>query len=221
MKKYRLLIIGCLIIVSIFILALNTPYDGERSSTISSAKQLKIGANEIGSGWKEENYQYMSDPVEFFEDFVNQIDEIGFNPEEAKKDKERLLEMATKLNESNVKDGSILQLRKLDNEITTSFIELDTFVFNDCNGAMRYFGYINNKNNGTKIAGFGDEAVVVSEKYDSRYVYLVRISNTFVEIIIYDGEEEARAAAEKIVEILNSGDFHKADYPLLAWKSKL
>ncbi|WP_440955842.1 hypothetical protein ACSAZK_02430 [Methanosarcina sp. Mfa9] len=202
MKKYRLLIIGCLIIVSILVLALNAPYNGERSSTISSAKQLKINASEIGPGWKDENYQYISDPVEFLEDFVTQIDEIGFNPEEVKKDKERLLEMATKLNESKVKDSSILQLRKLDNEITTSFIELDTFVFNDLNGAKKYFDYRNNKNNGTRISGIGDEAAVVSEKYGSRHIYFVRISNAFMEIIVYDEEEEARAVAKKIVEIL-------------------
>lgn len=211
MKKYRLLIIGCFIIVLIFVLALNAADSGEKQSTISSAKQLKINANEIGLGWKEENYQYMSDPVEFFEDFINQIDEMEFNsannPEEVKKDKERLLEMATKLNESNVKDGSILQLRKLDNEITKSFIELDSFVFNDCDSAMKYFDYRNNKNNGTKIAGFGDEAVVVSEKYNSRYIYLVRVSNVFIEITVYDEEEEARAVAKRIVEILNSEAF--------------
>ncbi|AAM03919.1 hypothetical protein [Methanosarcina acetivorans] len=204
MKKYRLLIIGCLIIVSIFTLVSNTHYYGEKPSTISSAKQLKIGANEIGPGWKEESYQYMSDPVEFLEDFVNQFDETAFNPEEAKKDKERLLEMSTKLNESNVKDGSILQLRNLDHEITTGFIELDIFVFNDRKGAKKYFDHRIDKNSGTKITGFGDEAAVVSEEHSSRYIYLVQISNAFIEIVVYDEEEEARTVAEKIVEILNS-----------------
>ncbi|MFY1112154.1 MAG: hypothetical protein AB3K77_10805 [Methanosarcinaceae archaeon] len=204
-----------MIIVSIFVLAFNMPHNGERSTTISSAKQLKITAGEIGAGWKEENYQYMSDPIEFLENFVNQIDEIGFNPEEAKKDKERLLEMATKLNESNMKDGSILQLRKSDNKITTSFIELDTFVFNDLNGAKKYFDYRNNKNNGTRISGIGDEAAVVSEKYGSRHIYFVRISNAFMEIIVYDEEEEARAVAEKIVEILHKKSSTKPGLSIL------
>ncbi len=157
----------------------------------------------------------MSDPIEFLENFVNQIDEIGFNPEEAKKDKERLLEMATKLNESNVKDGSILQLRKSDNKITTSFIELDTFVFNDLNGAKKYFDYRNNKNNGTRISGIGDEVAVVSEKYGSRHIYFVRISNAFMEIIVYDEEEEARAVAEKIVEILHKKSSTKPGLSIL------
>ncbi|AKB27109.1 hypothetical protein MSSIT_0390 [Methanosarcina siciliae T4/M] len=204
MKKYRLLIISCLIIVSIFVLALNADDSGEKPSTISSAKQLKITSSEIGFGWKEENYQYIGDPVEFFEDFVNQIDETASNPEEAKKDKERLLEMSTKLNESNVKDGSILQLRKLDHEITVGFIELDSFVFNDRKGAKKYFDYRTDKNSGTKITGFGDEAAVISEEHGSRYIYLVQISNAFLEIVVYDEEEEARKVAEKIVEILNS-----------------
>jgi HEAT repeat protein len=180
----------------------NISHHGSRDSTITDSRQLKINASEIGEWWEEENYYYMSDPVGFFKDFVNQIDESAQNPEGAKEDKERLLEIANELKESDVKDGSVLQLRKAGAETTISYVELDTFVFNKVDGAKTYFDYRDQKSNGTRVSGIGDEATVIPDKYGSHHGYLVRISNAFLEITVYGGEEEeARAVSEKVVEI--------------------
>ncbi|WP_094227592.1 hypothetical protein [Methanolobus psychrotolerans] len=181
----------------------NISHHGSRDSTITDSRQLKINASEISEGWEEENYYYMNDPVGFFEEFAYQVEEVAYNPEEAEQDKERLLEMATELKESDVKDGYVLLLRKMDNGTTMSFINLEVFVFNEVDGAKTYFDYRDQKSNGTRISGIGDEATVISDKYGSHHGYLVRISNAFLEITVYGGgeEEEARAVSEKVVEI--------------------
>ena len=185
----------------------NISTDLGETAKITSAKQLKIDAKEIGAQWSEEQYQYIEDPVIFAEDFVDFIDQITEttqNPEGAEEDKERFLEMATELRKADVKDGSILQLKKKVTEIAVNYIELDTFVFNDVDGAKAYFDYRYQKSDGTKISGIGDEAAVVSDEHSSHIIYLIRISNTYLEVMFLNGEEGTREITEKIVETIQA-----------------
>ena len=80
------------------------------------------------------------------------------------------------------------------------------FIFNDAEGARKFFDYMKNKRNGSwgapqsSISGIGDEAAIYP-----RDGWLVRTSNAFIEVsftrVEYEGKgEEGRIIAEKIVE---------------------
>ena len=183
------------------------PYNGEETSvTINSAKQLKINASEIGVGWEGE-FGYISDPVKTFEEACeyletmkgklkkNITDEEVFQ-ENLEKDKARFLELSDRLREYDVKDGYVLQLNKKIDGFTEGYAEVDVYVFNNIDGADEFFEYMKNKLNGSSISGIGDEAALSSTGYS----YLVRISNAFVQIVVYDEEDVGRIIAEKIVE---------------------
>ncbi|MCK4649293.1 hypothetical protein KAT51_07200 [bacterium] len=206
--KYSLLIMGCVSIAIISIAAsFYMPYYGEETSvTINSAKQLKIEASEIGTGW-EGVFEYISDPVKTFEETCeylesmkeqmkkNKMDEEIFE-ENLKKEKVHFLELSDKLRECGVKDGYVLQLNKKIDGFTKGYAEVDVFVFNNIDGADEFFEYMKNRKNGSSISGIGDEAALSSTGYS----YIVRTSNAFIEVVVFDEKETGRIIAEKVVE---------------------
>ena len=208
-KRYSLLIMGCISIAIISIIAsFYMPYNGEETSaTIESAKQLKISASEIGTGWEGE-FGYISDPVKTFEEACeyletmkgelkkNITDEEVFQ-ENLEKDKARFLELRDKLREYDVKDGYFLFLQKLDKP-PKSLVEADVFVFNNTNGARKFFDYMKNKLNGSSISGIGDEAAI--SKTETTHIWLVRTSNACIKVIVWDGKETGRLIAERIMD---------------------
>ena len=177
---------GCISIAIISIIAsFYMPYHGEEISvTINSAKQLKISASEIGTGWNE-SFNYMSDPVNAIEELHRKVEE---------KD---LLELSIELRRDGVKDGYFLFLQKLDKP-PKSLVEADVFVFNNTNGARKFFDYMKNKTEGTNISGIGDEAAI--SKTETTHIWLVRTSNACIKVIVWDGKETGRLIAEKIME---------------------
>ena len=209
-KRYSLLIMGCISIAIISIIAsFYMPYNGEETSaTIESAKQLKISASEIGTGWEGE-FGYISDPVKTFEEACeyfetmkgelkkNITDEEVFQ-ENLEKDKARFLELCDKLREYDVKDGYVLQLNKKVDGFTEGCAEVDVYVFNNIDGADEFFDYTKNKLNGSSISGLGDEAAI--SKTETTHIWLVRTSNACIKVIVWDGKETGRLIAERIMD---------------------
>lgn len=157
---------------------------------ISSAKQVKIKASEIGMGWNE-SFNYMNNPVNAIEELHRQFEE---------KD---LLELSIELRRDGVKDGYFFFLQKIDKP-PRSLIEVDAFVFNNISGARKFFEYMKNKTKGTSISGIGDEAAIYSTETETTHIWLVRTSNAYIKVIVWDGKETGketgRIIAEKIVE---------------------
>lgn len=165
---------------------------------IKNAKQLKVTANEIGKGWEEEGFYHIRNPIMFLEKLESAIKKAAVDHGTTKTNSKKLLEMAVKLKEANVKDGSILLLRNREGDITKGFIELDTFVFDDIAGSKKYFDYMNKKINSLKIPGIGDEIVISSNGHD----HLFLISNAFVQMKVHSGEknENIGIIEKKIME---------------------
>ena len=209
-KRYSLLIMGCISIAILSIIAsFYMPYNGEETSvTINSAKQLKINASEIGTGWEGE-FGYISDPVKTFEEACeyfetmkgelkkNITDEEVFQ-ENLEKDKARFLELRDKLREYDVKDGYVLQLNNKVDGFTEGCAEVDVYVFNNIDGADEFFDYTKNKLNGSSISGLGDEAAI--SKTETTHIWLVRTSNACIKVIVWDGKETGRLIAERIMD---------------------
>jgi len=190
-KRYSLLIMGCISIAIISIIAsFYMPYNGEETSvTINSAKQLKINASEIGMGWEERVFVY-ADRLKL----VDSLKEFKID------EKQPFLEMATELEKCGIQDGYVLHLRKKTGEPFPDAAVICVFIFNDGEGARKFFDYMKNKRNGSSISGIGDEAAIYP-----RDGWLVRTSNAFIEVsftrVEYEGKgEEGRIIAEKIVE---------------------
>ncbi len=204
MRKMRIIIVVCAVMIFLILTVVYLVHTEER--IIGSAKQLKINASEIGMGGEGE-FGYISDPVKTFEETCeyletmkgklkkNTTDEEVFQ-ENLEKDKARFLELSDRLREYGVKDGYVLQLNKKVDGFTEGYAEVDVYVFNNIDGADEFFEYMKNKLNGSSISGIGDEAALSSTGYS----YLVRISNAFVQIVVYDEEDVGRIIAEKIVE---------------------
>ena len=157
-------------------------YLSSGENEISSAKHLKINGNEIGMLWKEEGFSYESDPISHLK--------------RVKADKELFLEMASKLREYGVKDVYVLQLNKKVGKVTEGYAEIDVYVFNNIDGAEKFFNYMKNKMNGSSISGIRDEAAISSTEYS----YLVRTSNAFIQVVVFDGKDVKGIIAGKIVE---------------------
>ena len=151
---------------------------------ISSAKQVKIEATEIGTGWNE-SFNYMKDTVNAIEELHRKVEE---------KD---LLELSIELRRDGVKDGYFLFLQKLDKP-PKSLVEVDAFVFSNISGVKKFFDCMKNKTNGTSISGIGDEAAISST--ETTHIWLVRSSNAYIKVIVWDGKETGRIIAEKIME---------------------
>lgn len=204
MRKMHIIIVVCAVMIFLILTVVYLVHTEER--IIGSAKQLIINASEIGMGWVGE-FGYISDPVKTFEETCeyletmkdqlkkNITDEEVFQ-ENLEKDKARFLELSDRLREYGVKDGYVLQLNKKIDGFTEGYAEVDVYVFNNIDGADEFFEYMKNKLNGSSISGIGDEAAISSAGYS----YLVRISNAFVQIVVYDEEDVGRIIAEKIVE---------------------
>ena len=182
-KRYSLPIIGCIIMVFI-LAAFFMSYNGQKASAaIDSAKELRINASEIGRGWEEVSFGYMSDPVNAIEELYRKVGEND------------LLELSMELRKDSVKDGYVLLIDKKISEAARDIIEVDVLVFNNIDGAKRFFEYMKNKKNGSSISGIGDEAAISSTGHS----YIVRSSNAFIEVV-FDEKETGRIIAEKIVE---------------------
>jgi len=189
MGRYILLVlvIGGVIAVFFGILTMS-PNEGG-SVTIESAKQLKINASEIGMGWEERVFVY-TDRLKL----VDSLKEFKID------EKQPFLEMATELEKCGIQDGYVLHLRKKTGEPFPDAAVICVFIFNDAEGARKFFDYMKNKRNGSSISGIGDEAAIYP-----RDGWLVRTSNAFIEVsftrVEYEGKgEEGRIIAEKIVE---------------------
>ncbi|MCK4649294.1 hypothetical protein KAT51_07205 [bacterium] len=78
------------------------------------------------------------------------------------KEKDHFLELSDKLREYGVKDSYILQSNKKIDGFTKGYAEVDVLVFNNINGARKFFDYMKNKLNGLSISGIGDEAYISS-----------------------------------------------------------
>jgi hypothetical protein len=210
--RSSLLILGCVIIVFISV-AFYFTHKGPEVATIDSAKELEINASEIGTGWVGV-FEYTSDPVKSFEEICEYLETYEYlesTKEQMKKnkrfdedifeenlktEKDRFQELSDKLRECGVKDGYVLQLNKKTDGFTKGYAEADVYVFNDIEGAEEFFGYMENKTNGTSISGIGDEAAI-SQTGTS---YLVRVSNAVAQVVVFGEEEVWRVIAEKIVE---------------------
>jgi hypothetical protein len=184
-------------ILAIFIMAL---FFNQTTSIIDSAEQLKLTPEELPEGWKEEQFVYLDNPVNFFETIVDHTEENAPNKNESEKDRQRFQELSTKLEELNVNNGAIQFLRKEVNGGTRGFIEIDMFVFDDGDFAKEYYNYENGRYKGSEIHGLGDEASRYSDNPHASVRYLLRVSNAVFKIIVFKGEEEeSRAIAERLV----------------------
>ena len=96
-------------------------HTGER--LIGSAMELRINASEIGTGWEEKRFVYMSDPARGLEEAYEELSE--------------------KLREYGVKDGYVSVLQKRDKHLK-SFAEVDIFVFNSTSGHLLTVQNLNN-----------------------------------------------------------------------------
>ena len=197
---------GCVIIVFISVASYFT-HKGHEVATIDSAKELRINASEIGMGWDEAGFGYMSDPINAIEEMCeylettketlnkNVSDEEMFE-ENLKKDKARFRELSDRLRECGVKDGYVLQLNKKTDGFTKGYAEADVYVFNDIEGAEEFFEYLKNEKNGSSVSGIGDEAAICPSGDN----YLARTSNAVVQVVGSGEEDMGRTIAEKIVE---------------------
>ena len=179
------LVIGGVIAVFFGILTMSSNEGG--SATIDSAKQLKISVSEIGMGWEERGFVYTDNLVDALKEF--KIEE-----------KQPFLEMATELEKCGIQDGYTLHLWKKTGEPFSDTAVICVFIFNDAEGARKFFDYMKNERNGSSIAGIGDEAAIYP-----RDNWLLRTSNAFIEVsftrVEYEGKgEEGKIIAEKIVE---------------------
>lgn len=209
-KHISLIVAGCAVMAFLILAIAYTVQTEERM--IDSAMELRINASEIGMGWEEAGFGYMSDPVQVFEEACEKLetmkeklkrnitDEEAFE-ENLEKDKAGFLELSEKLSEYNVKDGYVLVLQKKD-KYPESLVEVDVFVFNDTDGAQRLYNYTVNKEHRTGISDIGDEVAVTL----TADIHLVRLSNAFIEVIAWDRTGAGRRIAERIADKVKSRD---------------
>jgi len=183
-----LLVIGGVIAVFFCMLTL---YNEGGTKMISSAKELKINASEIGMGVEEIKSSYVSDPADFFKRGGKRTNQSF------------IFELGAKLEECGAIDLIRLQLYAKPKEpMLLAGYAADFYVFNDTTGAKKFFDYMKKAINGTSVSGLGDEAAY-SEQTSG---WLVRTSNAvllvgFVEVGgEFDGKNASRIIAEKIVE---------------------
>jgi|GEM_PF-3597013 hypothetical protein len=114
----------------------------------------------------------MDDPEATLEEFYRKTGETEFEISELKK--------------NGVKDGCILILKRANSP--KSLAEVDVFVFESIEGAEGFFEYIKNRSEAKdwKKLDIGDETVFHST--DSTHIWLSRVSNAFVRVIVWNGE---------------------------------
>lgn len=176
--------------IVILVLAFYVTVEGQ-DEAINNAKELKIGANDVGEGW-EESFSYMDDPAKALEEFYKKTGEIEFEISELKK--------------NSVKDGYLLILKRT--KSPKSLVEVDVFVFENTNGTKKFFDFMKNetagefshfmKNKNASISGIGDDAAFYSS--GSTHIWVVRASNAFIRVITWDGKDTGREVTELIVE---------------------
>ena len=164
-EKYIRIIATCVCAGAIILFILTTFYrvhTGER--LIGSAMELRINASEIGTGWEEKGFVYMSDPARGLEEAYEELSE--------------------KLREYGVKDGYVSVLQKRDKHLK-SLVEVDIFMFNSTSGAQRFYNYTVNKEQRTSISGIREEAAVTLT--ETATIHLARLSNVVIEAIAWNG----------------------------------
>ena len=138
--------------------------------------------SEIGMGWEKVSFGYMSDPVNAIEELHRKVGEND------------LLDLSMELRKDSVKDGYVLLMDKKISEAARDIIEVDVYLFNNIDGAEKFFEYMKNKKNGSSISGIGDEAALSSTGHS----YIVRTSNAFIEVVLFAEKETEMIIAEKI-----------------------
>ena len=123
-----LLVIGGVIAVFFCMLTL---YNEGGTKMISSAKELKINASEIGMGVEEIKSSYVSDPADFFKRGGKRTNQSF------------IFELGAKLEECGAIDLIRLQLYAKPKEpMLLAGYAADFYVFNDTTGAKKFFDYI-------------------------------------------------------------------------------
>lgn len=169
-------------IAIVLLLAILATLSPTRHPIITSAKQLSIDAEKTGK-WTDINLTFLDSP----------------RSEKTGESITNLLKINIDSEELSIKDGSSLRLSKKKNGNIEDYVEINTFVFDEEEDAKKYFDYVNIKRKGTKISGLGDEASIYSTKDDGQQNYFIRISNAFVDIIVYNGNK-GRDIAEQIIK---------------------